>query len=105
MFGTLLVGNVFAYRATDQAELAKVEDPIGPDNDTHLLAMASEAGLVVFAYGTPKVVRLRQRGPAVARMLLAAGIQPHALRIGAAGDPWHPLFLPDATDPVVFHVP
>lgn len=97
--GTLLVGNVFAYRATDQAQLAMVADPVGPDNDRHLMAMARAASLVVFAYGTPKVLRLRTRGPQVARVMVDAGIQPHVLRLGASG-PWHPLYLPDATDPV-----
>lgn len=98
-YGSLMVGNVFAYRATDQGRLAEVDDPIGPDNDQHLLAMARDAALVVFAYGTPKVPRLRTRGPAVARMLAGVGIEPHALRIGGSGHPWHPLYLPDATQP------
>jgi hypothetical protein len=49
MFGTLLVGNCFAYRAADQDFLAAVTDPIGPDNDAHLLAMAGETDLVVIA--------------------------------------------------------
>lgn len=98
-YGSLMVGNVFAYRATDQGRLAQVTDPIGPDNDQHLLAMARDAALVVFGYGTPKVPRLRTRGPAVARMLAGSGIESHALRIAGSGHPWHPLFLPDATKP------
>ena len=99
-FGAPYVGNVFADRATDQSALGKVTDPIGPENDRYLVAMAAVAKLVVFAYGQPKVARLRSRGPAAARMLLANGAQPHALRVGAAGHPWHPLYLPDDTVPV-----
>ena len=97
-FGRLLVGNVFAYRATNQTVLGEVDDPIGPDNDRHLMDMARQSDLAVFAYGLPKVARLRARGPAVARMVAAAGIQPHALRV-STGAPWHPLYLPDATEP------
>jgi hypothetical protein len=33
----MYVGNTFAYRATDQSRLAEVDDPIGPNNDGHLL--------------------------------------------------------------------
>lgn len=58
-YGGLLVGDTFAYRATDQARLAEIEDPVGPDNDNHLLTMAAEASLVVFAYGKPKHRTLR----------------------------------------------
>lgn len=98
MFGTLLIGNCFAYRAADQDFLAAVADPIGPDNDAHLLAMAGETDLVVIAYGAPKVKELRGRGPAVARMFLSAGIPLNVLRLDATG-PWHPLYLQDATHP------
>jgi hypothetical protein len=103
IFGTLLVGNMFAYRATDQAELGRVADPIGPDNDARLIEMARMTGsarLVVFAYGAPKVKALRARGKAVARILIdAEGVWPCALRVGKAGHPWHPLYLPDSTQP------
>lgn len=98
-FGRLLIGNVHAYRCTDQARLVETPDPIGPDNDGHLLAMAAEASRIVMAYGTPKIVALRARGPAVARMLIAAGHKLHALRVSVAGVPWHPLCLPDDTEP------
>src|SRR5689334_11732215 len=46
-YGGLHVGNTFAYRATDQNRLAQVPDPIGPDNDAHLLDLAKESALVV----------------------------------------------------------
>lgn len=45
-YGTLLVGNTFAYRATDQKRLLEVDDPSGPDNDRHILEMAARADLI-----------------------------------------------------------
>ncbi|MBU8540210.1 DUF1643 domain-containing protein [Falsiroseomonas tokyonensis] len=98
-FGGLLIGNVHAYRCTDQTRLVEASDPIGPDNDRHLRAMAAEAIQIVMAYGNPKIVPLRQRGPAVARMLIRDGHELRALRVSAAGVPWHPLYLPDDTIP------
>lgn len=100
-FGRMLVGNVFAYRSTDQRQLARVEDPIGPDNDGHLLDMARVSDIVVFAYGKPCTVALRQRGPAVMRAFREAGIEPAVLRLADDGStPWHPLFLPDTSVPI-----
>lgn len=97
--GRFVMANTYAYRCTDQMRLAEVEDPIGPENDATIDALASMADMVVFAYGTPKIPALRGRGRAVARRLAAMGVQPHALRLSAAGEPWHPLLLPDDTKP------
>jgi hypothetical protein len=100
--GGLLVGNTFAYRATAQDRLAAAADPVGPENDTHLLDMAREAAMTVFAYGTPKHPRLRARGPEVARMIRADGIQPYVLRLSKDGVPYHPLYLSESLVPVAW---
>jgi hypothetical protein len=47
----LLVGNLFAYRATDVCELGKVADPVGPENDDHLIQILAECDQVVCAWG------------------------------------------------------
>jgi hypothetical protein len=39
--------NLFAYRATDPRVLRTVADPVGPDNDRHLLEVCRRAALVV----------------------------------------------------------
>src|ERR1700733_12285555 len=69
-YGGIYVGNTFAYRATDQKHLRLVADPIGPDNDKHLVAMAKASHLVVFAYGQPGHRSLAPRGQLVARLLM-----------------------------------
>lgn len=99
-YGTMLIGNVFAYRATDQKRLMQIPDPIGPDNDAHLCAMARRAQLIVFAYGKPHK-SLRSRGPQVARMLSVDGTrQLHALQLCADGTPSHPLYLKGNLQPI-----
>jgi hypothetical protein len=38
-----LMLNIFAYRATDPKKMLAVEDPIGPENDTHIHQAIEEA--------------------------------------------------------------
>jgi hypothetical protein len=45
-----------------QRDLTKVDDPIGPENDAHIIQMARKAAIVIFAHGTPKHKQLRSRG-------------------------------------------
>lgn len=98
-YGSLLVGNTFAYRATDQKRLLAASDPIGPDNDTHLQDMANRASLLVFAYGKPHR-SLRARGPAVARLLSQNSARTlHVLQLCADGTPSHPLYLRGSLKP------
>lgn len=101
-FSTMIIGNVFAYRATDQKRLAQVDDPIGPQNDAILLGIADEADIVVLGYGTPQIPRLRERGPQVARMLRDAGVAPHVFELSKFGVPKHPLYLKEPMTPFLW---
>jgi hypothetical protein len=102
-YGSMYVGNTFAYRATDQGRLTEVEDPTGPDNDQHLLEMAMDSAKVIFAYGQPKQRRLKDRGPAVVKLLsLHANTRPYVLRLSKNGTPCHPLYLPETLKPVLW---
>ena len=93
-WGRIIVGNLFAYRATDVRALGRALDPIGPDNDHHLLRIAAEVDRVIFAWGpVAKQPRaLRQRWERVADIfshLRPAGIGQPA----KCGHPRHPLML------------
>ncbi len=99
-FGTMLMGNGFAYRATDQKRLLEVDDPIGPENNKHLLSMAERADMILLAYGSPNP-RLRYRGLDVARMLEekhAAKLR--VLELSKDGVPKHPLYLKESLNPI-----
>jgi hypothetical protein len=104
-FDRTLISNMHAYRATDQMRLAEVADPVGPDNDRYLLDMALQVDLVVMAYGTPRIPALRARGPQVAAMLRAAGVQLYVLELSSAGVPKHPLYLRGDLKPKIWEVP
>jgi hypothetical protein len=96
--GGLYVVNTFAYRATDQGRLLAADDPVGPENDRHILAMAKLSRIIVMAYGKPHR-SLRQRGVDVCTMLKRHGHRLHALKLNADGTPGHPLYLSGGLKP------
>lgn len=95
-WGKIIVGNLFAFRATDIRELATAADPIGPDNDYWLTSIFNDADRVVFAWGPiskqPKYHRHVWRGV----YQTAALMLQRPLSIGEpakCGHPKHPLML------------
>lgn len=94
--GALEVTNVFALRSTDPGGLRAVSDPVGPGNDTAILAAAQAADIVVAAWGVH--ARLGGREKAVLDLLAAAGVKLNYLRLTKAGHPGHPLYVPSATE-------
>lgn len=101
-YGGIYVGNTFAYRATDKKRLRLIADPVGPDNNKYLLAMAKKAAIVIFANGQPGHHTLTPRGIAVAQLLKSKGIMPHVIELSKGGIPKHPLFLLESLEPVVW---
>ncbi|TAA12425.1 DUF1643 domain-containing protein [Pseudoxanthomonas winnipegensis] len=96
-FKRLEVANLFAFRATDPKAMALAEDPVGPDNDLHLMCAAARAGLVICAWGVNGVHL--QRAARVRAMLTGAGHRLHHLGLTKDGHPKHPLYLAAATEP------
>ena len=96
-WGRLIVGNLFAYRATDVRELGRVDDPIGrPENWHYLNGMLGEADRIIVAWGPvakqPRHLRDTWRDiPHLARQwgkgLLCIGSP------AKCGHPKHPLML------------
>ncbi|WP_370245802.1 DUF1643 domain-containing protein [Acidipila sp. EB88] len=99
-FGTLLVGNTFAYRATNQRRPMEVADRVGPDNDRNLLRMARQASLPLLAYGQPHKL-LRPRGFEVTRKLSKRCL-PHVLAPCRDATSGHPLSLRGDLQPTVW---
>lgn len=90
-----VVGNLFAYRATDVRELAAVHDPVGPCNDQHLRDLVMQADLVVPCWGSRDKLppNLRHRIADVRQLLQACGRPARCLGLTSSGDPRHPLML------------
>ena len=86
-FDGLFMVNLFAYRATQPADMLSVDDAVGPENDEWLVRIGAEAGLVVAAWGNHGAHQSRDK--AVRRMF------PNINHLGltAIGQPRHPLYL------------
>lgn len=90
--GSLMVANLYAWRATDPRELWTADDPVGPENDAHLYAAATIAaetgGPLVAAWGA------NARQDRIAAVLALPGLDRlAALDVTKAGQPKHPLYL------------
>lgn len=97
-FRELVVGNLFALRSTDPGALYTAADPVGPENDWHLLNEASGAELVVCGWGVHGL--LQNRGAAVAAMLETSGVELKCLGHNRQGTPRHPLYVPGGIEPL-----
>ena len=88
-YGALVVTNLFAFRATDPRDMKAATDPVGPDNDGHIVNVARSCALVVCGWGSHGAYR----GRAGEVRKLLAGIPLTCLRTGKNGEPCHPLYL------------
>ena len=85
-YGSLLMVNLFAYRATMPSELKNVKNPIGNDNDLHIIELSKKADLAVAAWGNEGF--LLNRDKEVKKLI------PNlmCLKINKSGQPAHPLY-------------
>ena len=96
-FGSVLITNIFAWRATDPEEMKAARDPVGRGNDAAIVHAARRAALVVCAWGNHG--GFLGRSMQVLETLRAKKIQPYTLRVNAGGEPAHPLYLPGNLKP------
>lgn len=102
-YNTLLVGNIMAYRATDPSLLRGIEDPVGPDNLSHLRGMLETQPRLICAWGRVPT-RLQHAEQAVTQLIREVGIEPYALRVNSGGSPSHPLYQPLDVEPQLWTI-
>lgn len=87
-YSAVCMANLFAWRATDPAEMRRASDPVGPANDAVLSAVHSQAGISIAAWGTHG--HHLARGPTITREY-----QPlYHIGLTRGRCPRHPLYLP-----------
>jgi hypothetical protein len=93
-YGGILVGNLFAYRATEPKILLTVNDPIGQENLTYLKAMYNESKIVICAWGNSKIVeKLGKKIGNYYKILREIIERIYYLELSNDGTPKHPLYL------------
>lgn len=94
-FGRMIVGNKFAFRATEVKRLRSTPDPIGPENDAHLGRIMNDADMIAVAWGplTKLPDRLRTRWRTITAIAKTLGKTLHCFGTAQDGHPRHPLML------------
>lgn len=94
-----LVGNVFAYRATDVRDLARAGDPVGPANAWHVRDIVQEADILVPCWGNSRKIphRLWRHLARFESLLRDTGKPIRIFGLTLSGDPKHPLMMPYST--------
>lgn len=82
------MANLFAFVHTQRHEMMKASDPIGKDNDSHLIRLVSGAGLVVAPWGNEG--RHLKRSTTVRQLLPESTM---CFVLNATGEPKHPLYM------------
>ena len=87
--------NLFAVRTPDPREMMRAPDPVGPDNDFWIQRRASEAEMIVCAWGSSGI----HAGRSCQVRSLLAGRETHHLGLTKSGEPRHILYLPADRQP------
>lgn len=95
-YDALCMVNLFAYRATDPAEMKAYHHPIGSENDATLERVTKDAGIVVAGWGIHGT-HLNRASDVMAKL---SGL--HCLGVTKSGEPRHPLYLPKIAKPYLF---
>jgi hypothetical protein len=97
--GGLNVVNLYAFRATQPADLWTAADPIGPDNDRYLKDAGASSEVLVAAWG------MHAKPERVKEVLSIPGFDMlTCLRTTKRGHPSHPLYLPSELSPTSWPV-
>lgn len=97
-YGCLAVCNLYGLMSTDPRMLAKVEDPIGPENDWYIRDTAEHSGIVVCGWGAEPFAINRAKD--VVKLL--AGVPLYCLERTKMGHPRHPLYCKASLVPTPF---
>ncbi len=93
-FGSLAVGNLFAFRSTSPAALRRAVDPVGPGNDEWMVRLHEESSLTVAAWGN--------HGQLLGRSDVVGGLLSdlHILGLTKTREPRHPLYVQASAEPI-----
>lgn len=94
-YGALCMANLFAFQATEPAVMKAHLQPVGVDNDRWLADLATDAGVVVAAWGVDGAHLARDKA-----VELLLGEKLSYLKLTKDGRPGHPLYLKKTLKPL-----
>ena len=105
-FGSLIVWNLGAARATEPKVWKTLSDPIGPENDEHIRRILQECkdrnGIAIVGWGNHGSFMDRDR---IAKLTAKeVGVVFHCLGMTKSGQPRHPLYVSSLFSPVLWTI-
>jgi hypothetical protein len=101
-FGSVEILNVFAWPDVSPEVLVSAFDPVGPENDRHILECVASCDTVIVGWGRWAEIILPGRPDHVLGILKAAGKTPLAFKVNGDGSPKHPLYISYSILPVPY---
>lgn len=89
-FNCFVMTNIFAWRDTKPADMKRAADPVGPENDQHLLRVARECEVRVAAWGGHG----SHLGRSAQVRALLRDFDLQCIGKVKSGEPFHPLYRP-----------
>ena len=96
----LTVVNLFAYRTALPSVLRQVKNPIGFDNDRHVMDAVELADKAILAWGNQGV--LLNRDQTVINSISPYSHKLYCLKRNRTGQPCHPLYIKRTTVPLIW---
>lgn len=95
--GGLIMVNLFAFRATQPADMLKAVDPVGPSNDAWIRRETERAGIVIAAWGNDGGHLDRDKA-----VMAALTVKLTAIGRTQSGAPRHPLYMAATAQPMPY---
>jgi hypothetical protein len=97
-YGGIVVVNVYAYRATQPADLWRAQDPHGPENRDFINSSLWQTDLTIAAWGN----NARKEDALHVYWMLMAERPVYCLGVTGKGFPKHPLYLRKDSTPALY---
>ena len=99
-YGRLEVVNLFAYRTPKPSLLKQAAEPIGKENDRHIIESVERSDRVILAWGNHRTWRKQDLYTTLE--LLKNHSYLYSLGVTERGCPRHPLYLCSSTKPQIY---
>jgi hypothetical protein len=101
-YNRVLIVNMMGYRATNPKDLLDLKNACGYENQIWIANLAVKGTPVICAWGKTHKRLMRHENSLRKMLRKTVGVKYYAMRLNNDGGPYHPLYLPDNTKPILF---